>query len=230
MLGMQDTGSPVQIASSTVVTKSFPEAENLLLVGLGQGGNIGKGMQKTLEEWNDGRDLCLLQHDLADPNGIGIARPPPGQIAGMASKPRQQTAANPGAVLGHEKGMCRHESILEDRHSSSGVRREYLSRMDLAASGPDRFWGRVFSAAAGLAASGAGVSTADGEVSRSITVLPSGTSGTSARLDHRRSRAPFLLQGEQHGGHRFVILGPCPAALPACLEVAPVSTWPVSGR
>ncbi len=48
--------------------------QHLLFVGLRQLPDCGKGTQETLEVWDDGGDLGLLQHDLADPDGIGIAR------------------------------------------------------------------------------------------------------------------------------------------------------------
>ena len=46
-------------------------------------GDGGKRLQKALVVSNHGGDLRLLQHDLADPDAVQIASPPPRKIASV---------------------------------------------------------------------------------------------------------------------------------------------------
>src|SRR5437773_746693 len=61
-----------------------------MLVGSGERFYVRKSPQESLEIRNDRRHLRLLQHDLADPDCIQIACPPPRQIAGAVLEPDKQ--------------------------------------------------------------------------------------------------------------------------------------------
>src|SRR5262249_25272133 len=88
------TSRPVQVAGTAVVAQPFPEAKHFLFRGGGQRRHGRERLQKTLEIRHDRRYLRLLEHDLADPDGIRVAALPPRQVALVASKPGQQLPAH----------------------------------------------------------------------------------------------------------------------------------------
>jgi hypothetical protein len=90
-------GGLVQAAGPAIVAQAFPQAQHVLFLRRGEVLHRGKRGQEALEKGHHRRHLGLLEHDLADPNGIRIAGTPPGQIAAMTGKPGQQFATHPGA-------------------------------------------------------------------------------------------------------------------------------------
>ena len=83
----------VKLPRTAVVAEAFPQSQHLLLVGRRQPRDVRKRADEPREIVAHRRHLRLLQHDLADPHAIRIARAPPGQIAGMLRVPGQQSAA-----------------------------------------------------------------------------------------------------------------------------------------
>ena len=73
-------GSRLHIADSAIVAQPLPEIEQGLFWCLSQVGHCGQGRHKTLVIGNNSSHLGLLQHNLADPDGIGILTLTPGQI------------------------------------------------------------------------------------------------------------------------------------------------------
>ena len=69
----QRPGGTVQVAGAAVVAKPLPEEQHILLGSRGQVRHAGKRAHETLEVGDYGRDLRLLQHDLADPDAIRVA-------------------------------------------------------------------------------------------------------------------------------------------------------------
>ncbi len=49
-----------------------------------------KGFEKSLVIRNDGGHLGLLEHDLRNPDGIGVFGFPPGEVPGVFFKPPKQ--------------------------------------------------------------------------------------------------------------------------------------------
>ena len=86
-------GRGVQAASAAVVAQALPQAQHLLLVGGRKRLDCRKRRDETLEIRLHCRNGRLLQHHLADPHAIGIARPPPRQVAGVLAVPREQPPA-----------------------------------------------------------------------------------------------------------------------------------------
>ena len=84
---------PVQLPGTPIVAQSLPVAQNFRFLGLGQRTGVGKSPQEPLVVAQHRDDLRLLEHDLADPNGIGIAGIAPRQIAPMAAIPGEQSPA-----------------------------------------------------------------------------------------------------------------------------------------
>ena len=73
-------GSVQQVAGPAVVAQALPEAQHLLFLGPGQVGGGRKRLEEALEVGDDRRDLGLLQHDLGEPDAIGVARALPRQV------------------------------------------------------------------------------------------------------------------------------------------------------
>jgi hypothetical protein len=86
----QRSGSLMKHAASTVVAEALPFLEDLLLVRLGEGVDIGEALHPVLPERDDGGDLGLLKHDLAHPDGVGVFGAPPGKVALAMVEPVEQ--------------------------------------------------------------------------------------------------------------------------------------------
>ena len=83
-------GSAVQSPGAAVVAEAFPGMQNMLFGSVSQIGDAGEASQKAVEVGDYGFDLGLLQHDLADPNSVGIVAMAPREIAGSFFEPRDQ--------------------------------------------------------------------------------------------------------------------------------------------
>ena len=94
MFGNQALSGLVQVVGPAIVAHSFPAAEHLLLGPGGQSFDSWKSAEERLKVAQNGGDLGLLKHHLADPNGIGIAIVPPGQIPMVLVKPRKKPLLN----------------------------------------------------------------------------------------------------------------------------------------
>lgn len=88
--GFEDARRPMKRAGAAVVAESGPERKDLLLLRGGQRLQVGKPAQETLVGGKNDRHPRLLQHDLGDPDAIGIARLPPGQRPGVVVVPGEQ--------------------------------------------------------------------------------------------------------------------------------------------
>ena len=97
-----DAGAGMQVAGARVIAESLPELQNLVERGCGQRPNIGPTCHESVEIWADSRHRRLLQHDLAEPDAVGIGlhsgRRPPRQIAAMAVVPGKQRCG-----IGHSR-------------------------------------------------------------------------------------------------------------------------------
>jgi len=77
-------------AGARVVAEAAPQREQLGLVGRRQGPHVRQARQEALVVGHDRLDARLLQHRLADPDRVGVARAPPGQVATLGAVPGQQ--------------------------------------------------------------------------------------------------------------------------------------------
>ena len=84
----------VQIAGAGVVAESLPGVQHLVERGGGQRANIGKTRHESVKIGADRRDGRLLQHDLAEPDAVGVGAlagcGAPGQVAAVAVVPGEQ--------------------------------------------------------------------------------------------------------------------------------------------
>ena len=72
--GRDPGGRAVQVARARVVAQPFPALEDRPLVGGGQAPQRGETAQETTVVGQRRLDLGLLQHDLGDPDAVGVAR------------------------------------------------------------------------------------------------------------------------------------------------------------
>ena len=66
---------------AAVVTQSLPLVEHVRRIGGSKRADIGEAREPALPAPVDAAHLGLLEHDLADPNLVGIARPAPREVA-----------------------------------------------------------------------------------------------------------------------------------------------------
>ena len=83
-----------QIARARVVAEAAPQREHVVFGGGGQGCDRGEAFEEALVVRDDRLGARLLQHDLADPDAVRIARVAPGKIAMAAGVPGEQQAAD----------------------------------------------------------------------------------------------------------------------------------------
>lgn len=108
----------VQLPCAAIIAQAFPLAKHGNFFGGGKGLNVGKLVQESRKIPLNGRNLCLLQHNFADPNGIGITRLPPRQITSVGAIPYPQPPSHPLKplfascfIIGSCFGMSRHSLI-----------------------------------------------------------------------------------------------------------------------
>jgi hypothetical protein len=77
----------VQEARTAVVAQTGPAGQHAFEWRVGESVYVGKALQESRVIWRGGRDLRLLQHDLAHPDAIGIARLAPRHGALLAMEP-----------------------------------------------------------------------------------------------------------------------------------------------
>src|ERR1035437_1495872 len=83
-----------QVAGARVVAEAAPQGQHVVFGGGGQGCHGGEACEEAAIVRDDGLRAGLLQHDLADPDGVRIARVAPGKIAMAAGVPGEQEAAD----------------------------------------------------------------------------------------------------------------------------------------
>ena len=77
----------VQVAGAAVVTEALPEPQDLVFRGCGKALHVRETVHETLPI---GASLCnagLLQDDFAEPDGIRVSGPPPGQVTAVIPVP-----------------------------------------------------------------------------------------------------------------------------------------------
>ena len=102
MIGDEHLRGRMEVPGAAIVTQAFPQLQNSLLVGRRKGVHGWKGIEKTLEVRNDGRDGRLLEHDFAHPDSIRVAARAPRQIALGRVEPGQESSAksSKGSLVG----------------------------------------------------------------------------------------------------------------------------------
>ena len=88
-----DFGAAMQVAGAAVITQAFPELQHGIQRRGSQCLDRGHGGDEALVIWDDGIDLGLLQHDLRQPDAVGIAVAAPGSVGSIVLIPGEQLIA-----------------------------------------------------------------------------------------------------------------------------------------
>jgi hypothetical protein len=96
----------MQIASSRVIAEALPRVEDVTFRSLGQGGEIGEAAEPLIIIRDNDGNLSLLEHELGDEDGIGIASLAPGEETTMAAIPIRQRAMK-ALFLESHKPKCK---------------------------------------------------------------------------------------------------------------------------
>jgi hypothetical protein len=91
MLGRNFLRGRVQLPRSAVVSEPLPQPQHLGFLGGREPMYVRERLRKPREVVANRGHLRLLQHDLADPHPIRIARLSPRKIARVLGIPRQQS-------------------------------------------------------------------------------------------------------------------------------------------
>lgn len=122
-------GSPVQGEGAPVVSHALPCREHVGVGGPGEGEDRGEASEPVVPARLDARDLGLLEHDLADPDEVGVARASPRQVAPVRGGKVEDARAEGGGVerrprrarLPHSPRCLRHlhARTFHERRSAS---------------------------------------------------------------------------------------------------------------
>ena len=80
----------LQVACAAVIAKPFPKFEEFFLRRGGKVAHRGERGKKALVVGLDRLHARLLEHDLRDPDAVGVARFPPGQVARVGIVPTKE--------------------------------------------------------------------------------------------------------------------------------------------
>ena len=90
MLRDDDLRGFLEIADARVVAETFPKFVKFGGRSLRGGLNRGQLAHPVFPIRDDGFDLRLLEHDFGNPDGVGIARATPREVAGILDKPGEE--------------------------------------------------------------------------------------------------------------------------------------------
>ena len=90
VLLLHDPRGGVQRPRTTVVAETGPLPQDVLLRRLRQGRHRGEAPEEAHPALGDDLHAGLLEHHLADPDAVGIARPPPWQVPRRLAIPGEQ--------------------------------------------------------------------------------------------------------------------------------------------
>ena len=99
MFTEDDFCKSMQLARSGVVTQSLPAVENAGFRSKREGGKIGEAAKPLIIIREDSGDLGLLKHELGNEDRVGVAGPPPWQMAPVSAIPTQKRATEAANVL-----------------------------------------------------------------------------------------------------------------------------------
>jgi hypothetical protein len=115
MLDDYDLRGAMQHAGAAIVAEATPQGEHGGLVGRGEHGDSGETFHPARVVVENSSDARLLQHDLRDPNGVGVAGSPPRQIALVLREPFEEHRGNGGRV--GEEIVRKHGDYFTERGS-----------------------------------------------------------------------------------------------------------------
>ena len=91
--------APVQHARSPIIAETAPGGQHGLFASPGERLDIRKTFEENPVVVEHRGYARLLQHDLAEPDAVGIASFTPGKVAAMLAVPAEEVATETGHVL-----------------------------------------------------------------------------------------------------------------------------------
>ena len=88
----------VQIARPRVITEALPRVEDVIFRSPSQRGEMGETAEPLIIIWDNGGNLGLLEHELGDEDGVGIASLAPGEGAPVTAIPTKKRATEDAKV------------------------------------------------------------------------------------------------------------------------------------
>ncbi len=98
VLGDDSLRGTMEVPAARVVAEPCPVAHHLLFFRGGERRRIGEASQKSLVVGDHRAGARLLEHDLGDPDCIGIGAAPPGKFALASAEPAAQSLARAAPV------------------------------------------------------------------------------------------------------------------------------------
>lgn len=95
VLGHEALRGLAKVADAGVVTQPLPGLEEGLILGGGEGRDVREGGEEAGEVGADRLDLRLLEHDFADPDGVGVGMAAPRHGTLARAVPREEVG-DPG--------------------------------------------------------------------------------------------------------------------------------------
>ena len=93
----------VQIARPRVIAEALPRVEDVIFRSPSQRGKIGKAAEPLIIIRHNGGNLGLLEHELGDEDGVGIASLAPGEGAPVAAIPTKKRATEDAKVWSRDQ-------------------------------------------------------------------------------------------------------------------------------
>lgn len=93
MAMLDDFRNRMQVASSRVIAEALPRVEDVSFRSPCQGGEIWEAAEPLIIIRDNGGNLSLLEHELGDEDGIGIASLAPGEETTVCMIPTRQGRA-----------------------------------------------------------------------------------------------------------------------------------------
>ena len=122
---LDEPGGGVQVAGASVVAKSLPGVEDIVLRSACQRGEVGEAPEPGVIIRAHGSDCCLLQHELGDEDGVRVAGVAPRQVASVAAIPGEETATESA-----DAGWREHDLAANVERSTSNVQRSIQKKIE----------------------------------------------------------------------------------------------------
>ena len=102
---LDEPGGGVQVAGASVVAKSLPGVEDIVLRSACQRGEVGEAPEPGVIIRAHGSDCCLLQHELGDEDCVRIVGAAPGEIPPVIAIPANKRATKSRKVFWRSHGL-----------------------------------------------------------------------------------------------------------------------------
>src|SRR5678815_4044904 len=98
----------MQVTNARIVAETGPCVHDLGFLRGSKSAEVGKSPHPSVIIVDDGGNLCLLQHDFGDEDGVGIHRAAPWQVTCVCAKPSGKPGANTRRVQEHPPLLALH--------------------------------------------------------------------------------------------------------------------------